>query len=138
MRLEQYHTNERIAKMVNSGREVLINLTQNVEFSGHAGHFAPCLLTKSVIWSTQQGRLLLAQELLAAQGVPVFGPQVQASGLPVAPVCADVGQHALTRMAGNAFHVACAGSFVGFVLCNLQPVGPIEDDGLGAPEDCSD
>ena len=26
----------------------------------------------------------------------------------------------MTRMAGNAFHVACAGTFVGFVLSNVQ------------------
>lgn len=33
----------------------------------------------------------------------------------------SAGAAQMTRMAGNSFHIACAGTFIGFVLSNLHP-----------------
>ena len=48
----------------------------------HAGHFAPCFLTQSLILSARHRRHFVWQELWNAQGVPMFPNTLAASGLP--------------------------------------------------------
>ena len=101
-----------------------IGAHQNRDFlflQAHVGHFAPCLLTHSMIWSVKAHRQLIWQELFNLQGVPILPEAVEAAGVPCSKVTVDEGRASMTRMAGNAFHIACAGTFVGFILSNLHP-----------------
>lgn len=99
--------------------DVIVNLTQNVDFVNYAGRECPCLLTKSFMWSMKSNRPMLWQELLNAQGIPMFPSELESAGIPC-PVSADCGRVAGTKLAGNGFHISCAGSFIGFVLSLLE------------------
>ena len=55
-----------------------------------------------------------------AQGIPMFPDMLRASGLGCPPIPEDLGRTNGVRLAGNGFHIACAGSFVGFVLAFLE------------------
>ena len=50
----------------------------------------------------------------------MFQQFVDASGIGSPPVPNDVGRNGGVRLAGNGFHIACAGSFVGYVLSFVQ------------------
>ena len=59
-----------------------------------------------------------------AQGIPMFDESVNAAGVGVSPIPKDLGRIAGVRLAGNGFHIACAGTFVGFVLACLTEKSP--------------
>ena len=99
---------------------VIVNLTQNCDFMNYSGSQCPCLLTKSYMWSLRLNRPLLWQEQMTAQGVPQFEPFLEASGVYDCQIRSNLGHTAMTKMAGNGFQIASAGSFVGFVLCMLE------------------
>lgn len=125
MRRDQYNDNERVKEMMSDGSDVIINLTQNVDFLAYASTHCPCLLTKSYMWSLRQHRPLTWQELFNAQGIPMFDESVNAAGIGVSPIPKDLGRIAGVRLAGNGFHIACAGTFVGFVLALLTEKSPV-------------
>jgi len=107
--------------MLATGANVIINLTQNVDFLRYASHNCPCLLTKSFMWGVRQHRPLTWQELMNAQGIPMFESSVHASGLGFCPIPKDIiCRSSGVKLAGNGFHIACAGTFVGFVLSFLR------------------
>ena len=106
--------------MLSAGNDVIINLTQNVDFLTYASTNCPCLLTKSYMWSLRKHRPLTWQELMNAQGVPMFEDSLKAAGLPRAPIPSNLSRTTGVKMAGNAFHIACAGTFVGFILAFLK------------------
>jgi len=124
VRRDQYQANERVQDMMSDGSDVIINLTQNVDFLSYASTNCPCLLTKSYMWSLRQHRPMTWQELFNAQGIPMFPQSVQVSGIGVPPIPADLGRTAGVRLAGNGFHIACAGTFVGFILSCLKEKTP--------------
>lgn len=106
--------------MMENGNDVIVNLTQNVDYNQYASTNCPCLLTKSFMWSLLKHRPLTWQETMNAQGIPMFPDALRASGLGCPPVPEDLGRTNGLRLAGNGFHIACAGSFVGFVLAFLE------------------
>lgn len=56
-----------------------------------------------------------------AQGIPMFESSVHASGLGFCPIPKDIiCRSSGVKLAGNGFHIACAGTFVGFVLSFLR------------------
>ena len=120
MRRDLYADNAEVKTLLEKG-DALVNLTQNVDFVNYSSNFCPCLLTKSFVWSLRQGRQLLWQELFNAQGVPMLPDSIQAAQLGVCPINADLNVVRGTRLAGNGFHIACAGSCVGFILSQLRP-----------------
>ena len=48
----------------------------------------------------------------------MFENELEAAGISC-PIQLDCGRCAGTRLAGNGFHISCAGSFIGFVLSQL-------------------
>ena len=117
VRRDQYSENQKVREQLQKG-DVIINLTQNVDFINVAGNDVPCILTKSFMWSMKANRPMLWQELLHAQGIPMFENELEAAGIPC-PIQLDLGRCAGTKLAGNGFHISCAGSFIGFVLSQL-------------------
>ena len=105
--------------MLSNGNDVIINLTQNVDFLNYASTNCPCLLTKSFMWSIRKHRPLTWQELLNAQGIPMVEDSIASSGIGYCLLPDDLGRVAGVKLAGNGFHIACAGTFVGFVLAFL-------------------
>lgn len=80
------------------------------------------------------------QELFNAQGVPMFKEALEATGVGAPPIPLDIGRSNGVKLAGNGFHIACAGSFVGFILTFLKkkpepatPVVPVTDVQDGPP-----
>lgn len=106
--------------MLSDGSDVIVNLTQNVDFLTYASTNCPCLLTKSYMWSLRKHRPLTWQELMNAQGIPMFPASIEASGIGACPILSDLGRANGVRLAGNGFHISCAGTFVGYVLAFLK------------------
>lgn len=116
-----YASNSDVKAMLESG-DVIVNLTQNCDFMNYSSNFCPCLLTKSMMWSLlKENRPMLWQEQFNAQGVPIFEHTMAAAGVPDSQIQLDLGHSNMVRLAGNGFHIACAGSFVGYVLSILEP-----------------
>ena len=59
-----------------------------------------------------------------AQGVPMFQSSIAAAQIGVSPIPADLSRQAGVRLSGNGFHIACAGTFVGYVLTFLKKKDP--------------
>lgn len=74
-----------------------------------------------MMWSLKENRPMLWQEQFNAQGVPIFEHTMAAAGVPDSQIQLDLGHSNMVRLAGNGFHIACAGSFVGYVLSILEP-----------------
>ena len=50
----------------------------------------------------------------------MFDESLAATGVGATPIPSDLGRSNGVRLSGNGFHIACAGSFVGFVLAFLK------------------
>lgn len=124
VRRDQYNENSQVQEMLSDGSDVIVNLTQNVDFLTYASTNCPCLLTKSFMWSLRQHRPMAWQELFNAQGIPMFQPFLDAAEIGQPPVPTNLSRVSGVKLAGNGFHIACAGSFVGYVLAHLQRKAP--------------
>ena len=79
---------------------------------GQLSDFVPCLLTSGDIWSQEEERPLIAEELLVCQGVPLFWLEYGLSRYPV-PAREHLlsqGQKNLQAFAGNSIHSMVAGA----------------------------
>ena len=83
----------------------------------------PVLLTNTLLYSHEASRLVLPEELLLIQGIPVPGLEAQLgigiSGLyPFAGALHDLFQdRAICKLAGNGMHISQVGAALLLALC---------------------
>ena len=105
----------------------LVDLDHDVGYGPASGPVLPALDTHPTIYSFQGGRLLLPQELLAAQGVDMF--PAMAVTRPVSPlrdVFSSFSANDLRFFAGNSMHVPTLGAWLMYAMGNVLPRSSLE------------
>ncbi|CAL1131663.1 unnamed protein product [Cladocopium goreaui] len=104
-------------------QEVGCNLDQDPSFAEHCGTILPVVLASvSNMYGCLRERVMHPNELLLAQGIPVY-PDVAAAagfedGVPVN--FKGVSDAQKRRMAGNSFQQACSNGLMTFVLASMH------------------
>ena len=121
MKLQRYKELPDVCELLAQGVEVVADLDQDPFIMKTCGKYVPCLVTHGTLYGLKVGRMLLEEELLEVQGIPMFPDSLAFAGLPhpLIPIQSmNVSPAMVKRFAGNTFHQACVGNFMAFIFAS--------------------
>ena len=111
----------------------MVDLDHNISFGPRSGPEMPALDTHPTIYSFQMERLVLAEEMLAAQGIDMFEDLAGSRGIsPLKDIFSSFSESELRFFAGNSLHVPTYGAWLMYAMGNVVP----RDDKLPRPLLC--
>ena len=112
----------------------MVDLDHNISFGPRSGPEMPALDTHPTIYSFQMERLVLAEEMLAAQGIDMFEDLAGSRGIsPLKDIFSSFSESELRFFAGNSLHVPTYGAWLMYAMGNVVR----RDDKLPRPLLCA-
>ena len=102
------------------------DLDHNVDCGPRCGPLIPALDTHANIFSWQHDRLLLAQELLQAQGITMCSSGTGQSVSPLAQVLLKFNDTELRQFAGNSLHVPAFAAWMMYAFAHVMPIPQLQ------------